>query len=131
MIETIGTDDGVIAYIVRRDHDPGATAFVTPDEANLQVGFIACPPGRVIPRHYHLPMERSITGTNEVIIVRSGRCEVDLFDDRQQFVQSTTLETGDTIVLMRGGHGFRAMEGCMLMEVKQGPYYGQKEKSLF
>jgi hypothetical protein len=32
---------------------------------------------------------------------------------------------------MTGGHGFRMLEDTVLLEVKQGPYGGQAEKSRF
>ncbi len=41
------------------------------------------------------------------------------------------MSTGDILVLVSGGHGFRMLEDTVLMEVKQGPYTGLKEKERF
>jgi hypothetical protein len=41
------------------------------------------------------------------------------------------LETGDIILLVAGGHGFRCLEDTVLLEIKQGPYTGLVEKEAF
>jgi hypothetical protein len=78
-----------------------------------------------------LPIVRSVVGTAELLLVRSGRCIVDIYDDGRALVTSRQLETGDLVILMTGGHGFRMLEDTVLLEVKQGPYGGQAEKSRF
>jgi hypothetical protein len=42
------------------------------------------------------------------------------------------IAAGDTIILMHGAHGFRVIEPCRVIEVKQGPYLGiDIEKAFF
>lgn len=105
--------------------------FVTPDEANLQVGFIVYAAGGQIARHAHRPIERTIRGMSEVLVVREGRCEFDLYDDARALVATREVCRGDVLVLVGGGHGFRLMEDTVLLEVKQGPYLGADEKERF
>ena len=38
---------------------------------------------------------------------------------------------GDVVLLARGGHGFEMLEDCEMIEVKQGPYAGEKDKTRF
>jgi quercetin dioxygenase-like cupin family protein len=130
-IEVITARDKVLALIVRGDTQYDRTTFVTPDDFNLQVGFVVYPAGGTIAPHLHLPLPRQITGTSEVLVVRSGRCVVDLFDDDRRAVTTRELAAGDVIVLMAGGHGFRMLEDTVLLEVKQGPYTGLQEKERF
>ena len=130
-VERITRDGETLCLIVR---DPGqleATTFVTPPEFNMQVGFVVYPKGAEIPRHAHLPVERNVTSTSEVILVYRGSCAVDIYDDDRELVASRELATGDVVVLMSGGHGFRLLEDTILMEVKQGPYSGLEEKVRF
>jgi quercetin dioxygenase-like cupin family protein len=131
-IELISSSTGLpLAYVVRAAEDPRETTFVTPDEANLQVGFVVYPAGGEIARHSHRPIERTILGTSEVLVVRMGRCELDIYDEAQTLVTTRELREGDVMVMVGGGHGFRLTEDTVLLEVKQGPYTGPDEKERF
>lgn len=121
----------MIAYIVRRDATADATAFLGRDEDALQAGFVVYPAGGEVVRHRHLPIERRLAGTSEAVLVRRGRCVVDLFDDACDFLVSRELGPGDLVVLLAGGHGFRMIEDTVLFELKQGPYLGVDEKERF
>jgi hypothetical protein len=130
-VDAIGRDGKVFAYVMRETGAEEKTTFLTPDEAIQQVGFVVHPAGAEVKRHYHLPIERSITGTPEVLVVRRGCCEMSVYDDDQQLVETRELRTGDVMVMVGGGHGFRMVEDTVLLEVKQGPYYGTEEKAYF
>ena len=41
------------------------------------------------------------------------------------------LNKGDIILLIKGGHGFSVIEDVKMIEVKQGPYAGDKDKIRF
>src|ERR671937_2533028 len=79
VIETIARDGLVLAYLARGGAPPAATTFLTPDDCNLQVGYVVYPAGGEIARHMHLPLERHVVGTAEVLVVERGRCEVDVY----------------------------------------------------
>jgi hypothetical protein len=130
-LETIACDGVVLAYIARAAPLPDRTAFLTPDDCNLQVGHVVYPAGAEITRHMHLPIERRLIGTTEVLVVERGRCEVDVFDHDRQQVATRQLETGDILIAVSGGHGFRMLEDTVLLEIKQGPYPGGAEKERF
>jgi hypothetical protein len=130
-VEPIGREGKVYAYVMRETGQDDATTFLTPDESIQQVGFVVHPAGAEVKRHYHLPLERTIVGTPEVLVVRSGRCEMDVYDDDQELVTTRELTAGDVMVMVGGGHGFRMVEDTVMLEVKQGPYYGPDEKAYF
>jgi uncharacterized protein with PhoU and TrkA domain len=129
--EILSSDGNLIAYVLRHDYRPSETVFITSSNVNQQVGFIVYPKGGIIARHSHKPIQRKITGTQEVLLVRSGQAEVDLYTDRHEFVARRTLEEGDVLILVSGGHGFRMLKDTVLMEIKQGPYLGTHEKEHF
>jgi len=130
-VERIGDAGAVLAYVLRGDQQPAATTFVTPASETQQVGYVVYPAGGTIARHRHRPLERHIVGTSEVLVVRRGRCEVDLFDGDGRLAATRELGAGDVLVLTGGGHGFRMLEDTVLLEVKQGPYTGLSEKEYF
>ena len=130
-IEHIAWNGKPLAYIIRAEMNPQKTTFLTPPEFKQQVGFVVYPAGGEIQRHVHRPLERHLVGTSEVLIVRRGRCEIDVYNDERQLVAVRELGQGDIMLMVTGGHGFRMLENTVFLEVKQGPYTGLEEKERF
>jgi uncharacterized protein with PhoU and TrkA domain len=130
-IEHITRAGRTLVTIVRAELAPEATLFVTPEDWSQQVGYVVYRAGGEVARHAHRQLERHIVGTGEVIVVRSGRCELDVYDDERTLLATRELRTGDVMIMSGGGHGFRMLEDTVLLEVKQGPYAGEDEKERF
>ena len=130
-IEEIVWEGRPLAYVVRAQFTPSATTFLTPTELEQQVGFVVYPSRAEIHRHIHRGLDRVTTGAAEVILVRRGACEVEVYSPRREAVGKCILKTGDLMLMVSGGHGFRMLEDTVLMEIKQGPYVGREEKELF
>jgi hypothetical protein len=126
----VSSDETVLAYLIRGG-DPSETSFPVPAALPLQVGFVVYPAGGEVARHAHVPVDRHLDKTCEVLVVRSGSCEIDLYDEQRRLVTTETLEEDDIIVLVEGGHGLRMNADTVLLEVKQGPYTGLGEKERF
>jgi hypothetical protein len=124
VIETIEHHGVVLAYIVHAAILPAQTTFLTPPECPMQVGHVVYPAGGEIPRHAHLPVDRHLVGTTEVLVVQQGRCTVDVYSEERRLVATRELRQGDILISVGGGHGFRVLEDLVLLEVKQGPYPG-------
>lgn len=129
--EIIKKDGVELCYIVRAELSPDTTTFITPREYKQQVGFIAYSAGGEVQRHLHLPLERHLVGTSEVLFVRKGRCVLDVYDDAKELVASREVKAGDLVLMVGGGHGFRMLEDTLFLEVKQGPYLECEEKERF
>ena len=130
-IEQITDADNVLAYVIRSTATASSTAFITPDEATFQAGFVVYPAGGEVVPHVHLPIRREVVGTSELLFVRSGRCYLDLYDADRRIVASRELGPGDAVLSLGGGHGFRMIEDTVLLELKQGPFVGESEKARF
>ena len=85
-IEVISSSGQELTYIIRASYRPTETTFVTPPELKQQVGYIVYPAGAEIPRHVHRAIERHIVGTSEVLVIKSGRCLIDIYDDAQRLI---------------------------------------------
>jgi mannose-6-phosphate isomerase-like protein (cupin superfamily) len=132
MIERIGSEqDGLLAIIVRSGATENGVHFVTGNESVHQLGILQWPEGHIIDAHIHNPLERTIDSTQEVLFIRSGKVRVDLYTESQIYKCSSILEAGDVIFLSSGGHGFEILEEANIVEVKQGPYLGEQEKTRF
>ena len=86
------------------------------------------PAGGRVDAHVHLPVVRPVVGTSELLVVRSGRCFVDIYADDRRLVASRELGPGDAVLSVGGGHGFRMIEDTVLFEIKQGPYGGARRE---
>lgn len=131
MIERIHHQDQELALIIRRSFHKDGIEFFTPGHYSQQIGYMNRPEGYVIAPHVHNPVTREVQYTKEVLFIRSGRLRVDFYSEAQEYLESTVLEAGDVILLSYGGHGFEMLEPTEIIEVKQGPYAGDEDKTRF
>lgn len=132
MVKKIYFGDKLLSLIIRGTYaNKSGIEFFTPDEFSQQLAYMNRPKNYVIAPHVHNPVARAVEFTKEVLIVRSGRVRVDFYDDERNYLESTVLEKGDVILLAFGGHGFEFLEDSELIEVKQGPYAGDRDKTRF
>ena len=128
LVERIHDGATALAWVFRAEYEPTRTEFPTPDEFPLQVGYVVYPAGGEVAAHRHLPIGRQLVGTSEVVLVRRGRAAADFYGLDGRLVATVDVREGDLVVLIAGGHGFRMLEDTVLIEVKQGPYFGLEEK---
>jgi len=131
MIENIVHAGGTLAVLLRADFHKEGIQFFTPDDFSQQLGYMNRPQGHVIQPHVHNPVPREVQYTKEVLIIKSGKVRVDFYDDDQNYLESRILNQGDVILLAYGGHGFEMLEASEIIEVKQGPYAGEEDKTRF
>ncbi|MFZ7116286.1 MAG: hypothetical protein ACO1G9_12975 [Bacteroidota bacterium] len=131
MIERIIENEVLLAVIIRTDFNAKGIEFFTPDNFSQQLGYMNRPKGYVIEPHRHNLVSREVVQTQEVLFVKSGKVRVDFYNDTQQYIESRILNKGDVILLAAGGHGFEMLEPSEMIEVKQGPYIGEKDKVRF
>ena len=131
MLEKIVHAEKLLALILRANYRAEGIVFFTPGDFSQQLGYMRRPAGHVIPPHVHNEVLREVTLTNEVLFVRSGRVRVDFYDEERNYLESRVLVAGDIILLAQGGHGFEMLEPSEMVEVKQGPYSGDADKTRF
>ena len=131
MLEYIkGKKEEVLAIIIRQGFSKEGVSFITPPENFLQVGILKHKEGSKIKPHQHKEKLRTINYTQEVLHLEYGKVEVELFQNNQ-VIKKPLLLSGDTIILLEGGHGFNILEDTKMIEVKQGPYLSQAEDKEF
>ena len=131
MIETLKSGDQLLAVIVSRDFDEPGIHFFTPNDLSQQLAYMHHPSGKVIEPHVHNPVSRNVHYTQEVLFIKRGKLRVDFYDSAQNYLESRILHGGDVILLATGGHGFEVLEELEMIEVKQGPYAGDRDKTRF
>ncbi len=130
-VERIVSQDQLLALVIRADYEPAETVFLTGDDESFQLGFFVYPEDGEAPRHTHPEVERHLTGTAELLLVRKGRCVLELYTEDGELVAERELGEGDVVYLAAGGHGLRTEEDTVLLALKQGPYGGPAEKRHF
>ncbi|MCQ4088807.1 hypothetical protein [Saccharibacillus sp. JS10] len=131
MIENIEANGILYAIVIRSHYHKEGITFVTPNELSQQLAYMHHPKGKVIDAHVHNAVPRQVVYTQEVLLIRKGKLRVDFYDEQQFYFESHILNEGDTILLIRGGHGFEVLEEIEMIEVKQGPHIGEKDKTRF
>ncbi len=131
MINEIVYQNQLLALIISHNFERQGIQFFTPNELSQQLAYMHHPTGKVIEPHVHNSVAREVQYTQEVLIIKRGRLRVDFYNEQQQYLESHVLETGDVVLLIKGGHGFEVLEEVEMFEVKQGPYVGEQDKTRF
>jgi mannose-6-phosphate isomerase-like protein (cupin superfamily) len=131
MIEKIIDQNQLLSLIVSRKFNEPGVHFFTPNELSQQLAYMRYSKGKVIQPHVHNPVSREVQYTQEVLLIKKGKLRVDFYDNQQNYLESRILEAGDVILLIAGGHGFEVIEEVEMIEVKQGPYVGEEDKTRF
>jgi mannose-6-phosphate isomerase-like protein (cupin superfamily) len=131
LVESVEHKGEMIALIVRNEFSQPGIRFFTSADLSQQLAYMHHPAGKIIDAHFHNPVRRTVSYSQETLFIKRGRLRVDFFDERQEFLESRELKAGDVILLIKGGHGFEVLEELEMIEVKQGPYAGDKDKTRF
>lgn len=130
--QTISADGKVYAKVFRADGDvEDGMHFLTDDAAPLQVGIFEREEGYHVIPHKHNPRDLQLPYPGEFIFVQKGKLKFEVFDEEWNTVDEAIVESGDCIVIMRGGHAMTMLEPTRMLEVKQGPYPGRENDKTF
>ena len=131
-IDTITEPSGkMIALVIPSDYSETGIKFFTPNEFSQQLAYMNRPQGYTIEPHVHNPVARNVDYTLEVLFIRRGKLRVDFYTQEREYICNRILKTGDVILLASGGHGFTMLEQTEMIEVKQGPFAGDADKTRF
>lgn len=130
-LQRIEHEGELLAMIVRSTFREPGIHFFTSSDLSQQMGFMRHPVGKVIEPHVHNHIKRDVNFTQEALFIRSGRLRVDFYTGIDQYLSSYVLGAGDVVLLVSGGHGFEVLEEVEMIEVKQGPFAGDLDKTRF
>ncbi len=130
-LEEIFHNDYLMAIILRAEYKNTGIKFFTPNDLSQQMGYMNREKGYLIKPHIHNNLPRAINYTQETLFIKSGKLRIDFYDKNKKYLQSRILKTGDTVLLAFGGHGFEMLEQTEIIEIKQGPFSGESDKTRF
>lgn len=111
-----------VLYWTPNDFTKAKTDFVTDESKSIQVGVLHRPEGTQVKAHQHLPVQKTVSGCQEVLIIKTGVVLVSIFDQLQNHLQDITLRAGDIFIQYHGGHSFDFKVDTQFVEIKQGPF---------
>jgi hypothetical protein len=130
-MQTIKHGENILGILIPKNFSANGINFFTPDDFSQQLAYMNRPAGYAIDPHVHNAIQREVQLTQEVLFIRSGKVRVDFYSQSQEYLESWILFAGDVLLLASGGHGFEMLEESEIIEVKQGPYAGDRDKTRF
>ena len=132
MIENIKHKKKLYALIVRKKFkEKKGVNFFTSEDATQQFGYMKHKKKHIVKPHLHKKRITKILYTTEVILLLKGVLRVDFYNYAKNYLFSKILKQKDIIMLVHGGHGFKALRDVEMLEIKQGPYSLIKDKIKF
>jgi hypothetical protein len=131
MPEMIEWKGETIGIFIQGKFSPEKTRFITTPKEPLQCGIGVFKKGSAVEPHRHVGDPAVISEFQEFIMIRRGQAVAKVYSPEGEMIRQITMQVGDSLLLLRGGHSFNFEEDTELLEVKQGPYLGrEKMKSL-
>ena len=90
-VKYIRNKNDVLAIIIRESFSKEGIEFFTPDDYSQQVGYMKRPKGYHIKPHIHHQVSRTVSNTQEVLIIKKGKVRVDFFDSQKEYLMSEFL----------------------------------------
>ncbi len=122
---------GTVAIIIYKDYCKEGIEFFTPADFSQQLAFLSHKTGKVIQAHTHNIVKRDIRLTQETLVIKKGKVKFNFYDGNNDYFDSRILGAGDVILLSSGGHGLEILEDTDMVEIKQGPYLSDDDKTRF
>ena len=131
-VENIKIDKKTVAKVFKHKKKKfRGIKFFTSKQLNLQVGLMSHKSKHSIQPHYHLKRGKIIKDMSEFLIIFKGKIKVLFYNKKKIFVKSKILNEKDMILIISGAHGFKILKETEMLEVKQGPFIGTKDKKRF
>lgn len=101
------------------------TTFLSKNAESLQIGVgIENQEIRVVNRHFHKEVCRSINNTAEFLMVLKGSVKFQIYNRSFTLLDEGVLGENMALIQFEGGHSFEITKGTIFFEIKQGPYLG-------
>jgi len=128
-IKNITVDKKIVAKVFKYQNKSfKGIEFFTANNLNMQIGLMGHSKNHIIKPHFHINRKKIIKQMSELLIIFSGQLKVYFYNKKKLRDKSLILNKKDMILLISGGHGFKALKKLEMLEIKQGPFIGEKDK---
>lgn len=127
----ISKGDQVYAMFFSHTLSKAGVQFLTPPEECLQVGLMERPAGQRVEPHRHPLQIFPVDRLCEFLYIEKGKIHAHVFDEDWNELGDHILGSGDFLLFLRGGHSIDVLEPARMIEVKQGPFPGDKASKTY
>lgn len=127
-------DPEVLLHIVIRENDfVSGRQEIIPADNFLQCCTLNLPAGHTFKPHKHIwKQSDQLIIAQESWIVLKGRVRCKFYDLNDILLADPVLNAGDASFTLQGGHTYVILEdSTRVLEMKTGPYHGQKMDKVF
>lgn len=110
---------------------PNGVRFLTPLHYPLQVGVHEYRRKRSVTLHRHPDLHYRVNTTQEFLYIEKGKAIITVTNRRWKTIATVVLKKGDFILFVDGGHQIEFSPSTRIVEIKQGPYPGDKKAKIF
>lgn len=123
-MEIINNGELIFKKISIKDLPEGLSFFSNPEDF-LQIGSWNYPSKKILQRHFHRLVNRSVNRTHEIIIVLEGSLKTQIYTLEKEFIKEVIINSFEVGIMLNCGHGYEIIEdGTKVIEIKNGPYMG-------
>ena len=102
--------------------------FFTDEKDEVQFGILNYKKGFKTGAHYHGHAKAKKNGTDQILIVQKGSARIDFYSEKGEYILSSTVSTGDIVIIYRGGHNILYLEDSRIYIIKPGVYDSATDK---
>ena len=129
LIKNISVEKKIVAKVFKYQNKSfKGIKFFTANNLNMQVGLMGHSKNHIIKPHFHINRKKIVKQMSELLIIFSGQLKVFFYNKKKLRAKSLILNKKDMILLISGGHGFKVLKKLEMLEIKQGPFIGEKDK---
>lgn len=131
-VQRIYRDKKLIAIIFRKKLQVKELEFFTDDKNPFQIGAHNRKKGvKLTPHVHHLKKPITVTTLQEWLFITKGKIRITIYTAKGEIIHQNILRTGDSILLIKEGHGVDFLEDSEIFEIKQGPFHSGIHSKIF
>ena len=123
-IKEISFENQLYAFVCSLNDVSKGLEFLSDDSDFIQLGTWNYEKNFSTVPHYHLEHDKPSNLTQEVVLVHKGSVKCRLFTKEGNYVDEVDINEGELIVQIYGVHEYIMNEDSIVLEIKNGPYYG-------
>jgi len=123
-IKEIIFENQLYAFVCSLNDVNKGLQFLSDDSDFIQLGTWNYDKNFSTVPHYHLEHDKPSNLTQEVVLVHKGSVKCRLFTKDGNYIDEVDINEGELIVQIYGVHEYIMNEDSIVLEIKNGPYYG-------
>ncbi len=123
-VKEITFENQLYAFVCSLNDASKGLKFLSDDSDFIQLGTWNYEKNFSTVPHYHLEHDKPSNLTQEVVLVHKGSVKCRLFTKEGNYVDEVDINEGELIVQIYGVHEYIMNEDSIVLEIKNGPYFG-------